>query len=170
MRRFLKAPTSTHVWLAPSAVQDILAEAKRHAPLETGGMLLGYSSPGTEPEELMVQAVTGPGPDAVHLTNRFEPDATWQQQRLAEAYERSGRTTTYLGDWHTHPGGAPTASRADRRTARRIARTQAARMPRPLMLILGVRTVGDEQQETILVYRWETRTLVAVTAEVLDTE
>jgi integrative and conjugative element protein (TIGR02256 family) len=106
-------------------------------------MLLGYISPASPPDEVVIETVIGPGPGACHYASRFEPDAAWQQSELARSYEDSGRVTTYLGDWHTHPGGLTLPSRRDRRTARAIARTAGARMPSPLMLILASTEKGD---------------------------
>ncbi|HEX3803210.1 MAG TPA: Mov34/MPN/PAD-1 family protein [Solirubrobacteraceae bacterium] len=114
-------------------MEAVLAEATLMAPLETGGMLLGYRAGGA----VVVQAVTGPGPDAKHHRAHFESDADWQQRELELIYEASGRVTTYLGDWHTHPSAPPIPSRRDRRTAQKVARTKEARSPTPLTAILG---------------------------------
>lgn len=110
-------------------------EAGRKAPLETGGVLLGWSDP--TDHEFVVCEMVGPGPRARHRHTRFVPDARWQRERIAELYASSGRTLRYLGDWHSHPGGGEQPSRRDERTARRIARARAARALRPLMLILA---------------------------------
>lgn len=103
-------------------------------PLESGGVLLGWRDQADV--ELVVVGVLGPGPGATHRRTRFSPDTDWQRKEVAAAYAASGRTVSYLGDWHSHPGGGDTPSRRDERTARRIARSRAARVPRPMMLIL----------------------------------
>jgi integrative and conjugative element protein (TIGR02256 family) len=108
-------------------------EADAHARLETGGVLLGVTAAG----DLWIEAVIGPGPAARHGQTWFVPDAAYQQERVAELYEASGRRVAYLGDWHTHPGATPALSWRDCRTLRRISRTAAARQPHPVMLILG---------------------------------
>lgn len=136
----------------------MLAEAARMAPLETGGMLLGYRVG----DEVVVQAITGPGPDAKHHRARFEPDAAWQQQELERVYAESGRITTYLGDWHTHPAGVPVPSRRDRKTARKVAREKSARAPRPLTAILG----GEMRSAAGLrLYEYRGRDFVEVSVE-----
>jgi integrative and conjugative element protein (TIGR02256 family) len=129
----------------------MVGEADVSAPKETGGMLLGYVSPNTAPEHVVIEAVIGPGPDAAHYPDRFEPDSGWQQEELARAYADSGRITTYLGDWHTHPGGVALPSRRDRRTARAIARSKAARMPHPFIVILA----SDEDGWRAAAFRYE---------------
>jgi integrative and conjugative element protein (TIGR02256 family) len=100
-------------------------------------MLLGYQTIASDIEEFVVVEVLGPGPGARHRRRRFEPDGPWQQERLEERYRSSGRVTTYLGDWHTHPRGRAAPSWRDVRCARRIARCRTSRARHPLMLIVG---------------------------------
>jgi integrative and conjugative element protein (TIGR02256 family) len=143
---------------------EMKREADVRAPRETGGILLGYVAPGTEPEDVVVEAVLGPGPNAAHYAHRFEPDSAWQQQQLAQAYAESGRLTTYLGDWHTHPGGVAVPSRRDRRTARAIARSKSARMSRPIMLILA----SEHERWRAAAYRFESGKLHSIVMNPLD--
>jgi integrative and conjugative element protein (TIGR02256 family) len=112
----------------------MVAEARRTEPLESGGVLLGWHD--HEDLEVVVASVLGPGPGATHRRARFSPDSEWQREQIAKAYEASGRTVSYLGDWHSHPGGGDAPSRRDERTTRRIARSRSARARRPVMLIL----------------------------------
>jgi integrative and conjugative element protein (TIGR02256 family) len=144
----------------------MVAEARSRSPVETGGILLGYVSTAGERDEFVVQEVLGPGPRSQHSKARFEPDGEWQQQQLALRYQESGRVTTYLGDWHTHPGGLAAPSRRDRKTARAIAKTKSARMPRPLMIILASEIAANEQEEwSVSAYRWSKGALGAVETE-----
>jgi integrative and conjugative element protein (TIGR02256 family) len=76
------------------------------------------------------------------MPDGFLPDGRWQQAELERVYAESGRVTTYLGDWHSHPEGAPIPSRKDKRTARRVARVADARAPRPLTIIVA--SAGDD--------------------------
>ena len=108
-------------------------EADDRAPLETGGVLLGIAASA----DLWIEAVVGPGPAARHGATWFIPDAAFQQDRISDLYEASGRRIAYLGDWHTHPAAAAALSWRDRRTLRKISRTPSARQPEPVMLILG---------------------------------
>lgn len=87
--------------------------------------------------EVVVIAVIGPGPRARHEALGFLPDGPWQRRELAALYRDSGRRLTYLGDWHSHPRGAPLPSDLDLETAERIAASPRAQAPRPLMVILG---------------------------------
>jgi integrative and conjugative element protein (TIGR02256 family) len=122
------------VWIPEDLVDFLFAEAKRCAPNETGGVLLGYFA--RHPRDVVVTDVIGPGPNAFHGVDRFVPDYDYQDAEVARLYEESKRRITYLGDWHSHPNGGARLSRADRRTLRRIATSIAARAPEPLMMIL----------------------------------
>ena len=135
MRAHTERLASGRLWLADDASETMLAEARRTEPLESGGVLLGWQDPAGL--ELVVARVLGPGPVATHRRTKFSPDTDWQRAEIAAAYEASGRRLSYLGDWHSHPGGGELPSRRDEKTARRIARSRSARAPRPVMLILA---------------------------------
>ena len=124
------------------------AEAERHAPRETGGVLLGYSDC-TNQRFMQIKLQVGPGPHAVHGSHRFDPDGEWQVRQVAAAYAASGRISTYLGDWHSHPHGSHRPSGLDRSTARQIALCKEARAPHPLILILH----GESGDWRLAVYR-----------------
>lgn len=133
-RSTLRRPAGpSAVLVGDGLLNDMLVEARLHAPNETGGVLLGY--PDATSGVIRVSELVSAGPDARREPHFFQPDGSWQRKQIAERYAASGRTLAYLGDWHSHPvGGGP--SPLDRSTARRIAKTRAARCPNPLMLIV----------------------------------
>jgi integrative and conjugative element protein (TIGR02256 family) len=141
------------LWILSDALARIVEEANRQAPLETGGLLLGYE----RDSEIVVTEVIGPGPAAGHGATTFIPDHEHQETELARLYEASGRRHTYLGDWHSHPGGSATLSRTDRRTLRRIARSPQARAPRPLMVVVHGGSSGEWQIAASRLLPWSIR-------------
>ncbi|GAA3163994.1 hypothetical protein GCM10010531_15190 [Blastococcus jejuensis] len=122
------------MWWAAAALEEALREAQRAYPSETGGLLLGWSG---QPGMVFISQVIGPGPGASHRATAFSPDAAWQEEQLAYAYELAGRRLQYLGDWHTHPRGTTRLSRTDRATLRHIAEHPDARAERPVMAVLA---------------------------------
>jgi integrative and conjugative element protein (TIGR02256 family) len=133
-------------------LDEMLVEGRRTFPLETGGILMGFVTA----EYTVVTSVIGPGPQAIHRRHSFTPDAKWQQGRVAELYERSGRRDTYLGDWHTHPDGSTRASLTDWVAAWTIARSRDARCPNPVMVILALTAAAAL---SVGAYRWNRRKL-----------
>jgi integrative and conjugative element protein (TIGR02256 family) len=120
------------VTLAAALREQMLTEAKQHAPRETGGVLLGVRD--TAESHVRVTELVGAGPSAKRERFRFVPDGPWQRRQIAGRYLASGRTLEYIGDWHSHPhGNGP--SRLDRATARKIARTASARCAHPIFVI-----------------------------------
>jgi integrative and conjugative element protein (TIGR02256 family) len=133
-----------------SVARAILEETRGHAPLETGGVLLGYRDGPSR--NLFVSELVGAGPGAVRESHRFQPDGPWQRARIAERYEASGRTLAYLGDWHSHPkGNGPSA--LDHGTARRIAKTARAGCRHPVFLIATSTREGWELRAYRLIRR-----------------
>lgn len=123
------------VWISTTNIEALRAEGERMYPLETGGILMGYWV--IPLREVVITDVIGPGPNAQHDIKHFIPDADYHDAEIAERYNNSGRIITYLGDWHTHPGGGSYLSHRDRTTLRAIAKYSAARAPAPLMAILA---------------------------------
>jgi integrative and conjugative element protein (TIGR02256 family) len=113
--------------------QQMCAEADARGPNETGGVLLGVAMESA----VWIEVVIGPGPTALHGRTHFVPDSDYHQEQIASAYERSGRRLSYLGDWHTHPGGGAYLSSKDSKTLRAIGRQASARQPNPIMAVLA---------------------------------
>jgi integrative and conjugative element protein (TIGR02256 family) len=93
-------------WIRADALDEVRRHARDRHPLETGGLLLGWTDDATG--DAVVAAIVGPGPAAKHGRTSFLPDHDWQRAELARRYAGSGRVHVYLGDWHTHwPAPAP---------------------------------------------------------------
>jgi integrative and conjugative element protein (TIGR02256 family) len=144
--------TTTAAWLREATRTDLLSQAKQYLPNETGGLLLGYRHSRTV---IVITDAIGPGPAANHRRTGFDPDSAWQTRQIALRYEAAGRRITYLGDWHTHPGGTTALSRTDRRTLRGIARHSEARCPAPIMAVLA-----DGEPWTIAVWQQAPRSVL----------
>ena len=97
--------------IGPEALA-IMQSYEQHArgSLEAGGFLLGrYLRRGYD---LVVDEVTVPQPDDVRSRFGFERNAG-HQRFVDEAWNRTGGTCCWLGDWHTHAEPVPTPSRVD---------------------------------------------------------
>lgn len=162
--------TAGSIWIPSVVLADLARSADTFAPLETGGVLLGYwvhAPSGTTCEaEAVVTAQIGPGPRAVHRERSFSPDHVYQEEEIARLYHESGRRWNYIGDWHTHPSGPGSLSGRDKATLRRIATTPAARAPFPVMIVLasGAPWVPCAWLAMTSRHRWWSRKPLEVTA------
>lgn len=122
-----------NIWLNKACLSQMREEASLWAPLETGGILLGYTS---AENDVVVTTVIGSGPKAKHYRHRYEHDAEYERAESSRLYMRSGNPDFYLGDWHTHPGGRARMSWLDRKTLADIVK-RGETIAGPITLILG---------------------------------
>ena len=136
-------PRELILWLPSQVRFQILDEASRRVPNETGGVLAGYWG---NSDEVVVTAASVAGADAVHSPQSFKPDALYDEEWVARRYQKTKGEEVYLGDWHTHPHTCtPYLSRADRTTLLRIARAKEARAPNAVMIVCA----GEQRDWTI---------------------
>ena len=83
---------------------------------EAGGILIGqYRGPHVE-----LVGCTLPLRGDVRTRFGFERGDAGHAARAKEAWERSGRVQTFVGEWHTHPEDHPMPSHVDLRTWDRL--------------------------------------------------
>lgn len=126
---------------------EVATLAAASYPYETGGIILGRETD----HACTVSEVIGPGPSAEHRRASFDPDHGWQVAEVARLWRDQKGKITYLGDWHSHPGGAPRPSPLDREVLRLIADTDDARCTAPVMLIAAVGARGIVESRA---YQW----------------
>lgn len=107
------------IWLSKRVAEEMHRQGQRWAPLETGGLLLGWR----DGDDRIVAGLIGAGDKAVRARHAFEPDHKFQIEELGKVFARTNGDLDYLGDWHTHPAGHVAMSWRDRRTLRVIGRT-----------------------------------------------
>lgn len=103
----------------------------RAGPREVGGWLLGYWT--GDDRHLVVTHATPPGPKG--SIGGVRVSARGHRARFDEAWTVSSGDVTFLGDWHTHPGGPVEPSDTDRRALSKLASNSDYGTPRPLMAI-----------------------------------
>ena len=123
-----------HLSLPRNLLDACQVEATRTFPLESGGVLMGER---LAQDWWRIDHVIGPGPAARHERYRFTPDPDWQHERIAERFRSTGGQSTYLGDWHSHPGARHgRLSYIDRGAARTILRSPDSQCDLVLMGIV----------------------------------
>jgi integrative and conjugative element protein (TIGR02256 family) len=109
-----------------SYVQDVPAK------LEAGGVLLGRHLLGTG--DIIVDLITAPMPSDRQSRFRFFRVRRPHQAAINRAWRTSGGTSTYLGEWHTHPEQCPTPSWIDRQNWQR--KLLVDRFTEPLFFVI----------------------------------
>lgn len=89
---------------------------------EAGGILLG-SYRGVH---IQIVACSQPLPRDRRTFVRFDRRDPGHQHLATRHWRESGRTRTFVGEWHTHPESNPSPSSLDRRTWRKVARQNVA--------------------------------------------
>jgi integrative and conjugative element protein (TIGR02256 family) len=119
--------------LVGKALLDRLHELPRR-PWEVGGWLLGYWADGRD----TIVVTHGTPPAARGTALGITISGKGHRRRFDEAWTRSNGHVTFLGDWHTHPGGPAIPSRTDHRAMRQLADDSDYGTPEPLIAIASV--------------------------------
>lgn len=125
------------VWIQESVRADLLRYRTEVFPLETGGILLGYTTENNNIRHWVITAAAGPGKFAKHDRYRFTPDDDHHISEAKRHYHQTGGHEYYIGDWHTHPNGSCLPSVLDKVTLYRNARRSDHLGFISLMLIIG---------------------------------
>ena len=100
-----------------------------HLAPESAGVLIGER----RGQHLVVCDISEPGPGDIRQRCRVDRRGAHHQLRVNEAFESSGGTHQYLGEWHTHPEDKPSPSITDRSSWKR----NVAAKESMLLLIVG---------------------------------
>lgn len=131
-RQFISADRSIGVELENLAVEAMLELCRRSAPLETGGLLIGYYSDWGD--RVVVTQIIGPPRDSQHFRFLFVRGISGLTRRLSRLWKTGAY---YVGEWHFHPFGPSDPSETDRRQIRAFARDRQLRCPHPVMVVVG---------------------------------
>lgn len=105
---------------------------------ETGGILIGRYGPEGWFADIVEATPKPKGSRSGWFW--FQRSNSGLSDLLAERW-RDG--LHYLGEWHFHPGGAPTPSRSDIHAMWRVAGDEAYHCPAPILVVVGGRPKSD---------------------------
>ncbi|MEZ6104470.1 MAG: ThiF family adenylyltransferase [Pirellulaceae bacterium] len=115
-----------------SVKANMVAEVEACPTTETGGILIGR----IEGNRAIIEQATGPGPNAVKTSTRFERDIKFAQAELNSAASRSN-PSIYLGEWHSHLVASPEPSPRDVLSMQEIAESGNYATDCPVMVVCG---------------------------------
>lgn len=142
---FKRKEKSFHIWkyskhdcsiLIPNdCMNKLLSWSKKHAPHEVGGTLIGHYTENLS-NAFVKHVIISKLEKKLH-TNKFVRPSDDDDNQLERIYIRSKGRTHYLGEWHSHPSGAPTPSNKDTSTMASIAKSNNVGTNTPVMMIVG---------------------------------
>jgi integrative and conjugative element protein (TIGR02256 family) len=112
---------------------QLVAEAERASPNETGGILVGFRAGDT----VTVVAASDAGPNAVCAPERFERDGPHCQRFLERVVHERGGGVDYVGEWHSHPRSSSQPSLRDLESLLSISHDPDYLTDRPVMVIVA---------------------------------
>jgi integrative and conjugative element protein (TIGR02256 family) len=126
----LSIGTDSYLVVRPNALETIEANVGGRSDFtEAGGILIG-SYRGNHIE---IVDCTFPKPQDVRRRTLFDRKDKGHHLAAMAAWRRSGKTETFVGEWHTHPEDHPHYSALDRRTWDNLMR----RIPEPLVFCIA---------------------------------
>jgi integrative and conjugative element protein (TIGR02256 family) len=123
-----------------TALTQMRTEVRRGARLrgptiETGGLLLGQVDDACRC--IWVDNVSGPPPDSLLSAVHFDHGLEGVEALIAYHRKRSGKLTSFLGMWHSHPNGAAEPSPTDTAAMATLVTPIANGPRRALVVIVG---------------------------------
>jgi integrative and conjugative element protein (TIGR02256 family) len=135
------------VRISQQALAGMRTEVRRGArvrgpKIETGGLLLGQIDHACQC--IWIDAVSGPPPDSLLSDVHFDHGIEGVEDLVAYHRRRTGKLSTFVGIWHSHPFGEAEPSPTDKAAMNALV-TPISRGPsRALVLIVG----GKEERWT----------------------
>jgi integrative and conjugative element protein (TIGR02256 family) len=113
---------------------------KEHYPNEYGGLLVGRYS--DDLKSVLIEESVLPM-EFKSSRFKFERGVNGLKKVLHDFFKQTP-SLFYVGEWHTHPGGAPVPSITDVAALRTIANHNEVYIENPILLIIGI---GNESYE-----------------------
>jgi predicted acylesterase/phospholipase RssA/proteasome lid subunit RPN8/RPN11 len=131
------------VRISPRAHRSIQAWIARNNRVgdphsETGGVLFGRRDPAAG--VLWVDEASGPPPDSIASPEEFVCGTEGIEERNEKVRKQTRRATSFVGMWHTHPGGPAIPSPRDVASMAELVSMEP--LPEVLMLICGEEELG----------------------------
>jgi proteasome lid subunit RPN8/RPN11 len=125
-------PSGASIWLSPNSISLMIAAAAKAGRKETGGILIGRYGPERWNADILEATPKPKGSRSGWFW--FQRSHNGLAALLAERWSDGKH---YIGEWHFHPGGAPTPSGPDIRAMEKVAGDDAYRCPSPILAIIG---------------------------------
>lgn len=136
------------VQLSDRVLREISKLARKSAPLEIGTPLIGEYS---DDQRTAYVLSTGPiPPDSTRHRFAFQRGISGLNSLFSSLFRETNGRRHYVGEWHSHPGGAPIPSSTDDENMFAIASDPKNRCPECILVIASV--ISDDVSVRVYVY------------------
>ncbi len=140
------------VTVSKACIKHMISLAKKNYPNEIGSSLVGrYSS---DKFTATVTNLAPPPPDSKGSRKSFHRGVQGTLEFFSSLFQKTKGKRHYVGEWHSHPGGSPLASRTDDITHSAIAADNDTDCRECVLLILGG-NFQDHSELQVYVYSRE---------------
>lgn len=136
------------VVIAQACFDEMVHLARSRSPNEIGTSLVGTYS-----DDAKVAYATGLAPvskDSRGARTTFQRGIAGLRRFLSTTFAASKGRTHYVGEWHSHPGGAPVPSPTDEENSMEIASDPEMRCPECILIILSLQ--GETVEPRVYVF------------------
>lgn len=139
------------VVLEDQFLTDVVNVARKHYPKEVGSPLFGsYSDDG---HKAHISGIGPLSPDSHGTRISFNRGVRGLREFFTNLFKSSQGRVHYVGEWHSHPNGAPIPSGTDHDNMMAIARDPKAECPECVLIIISIGAQTSEK--AIYVYSRE---------------
>ena len=130
--------------IGKKCIRRMMGMARKYYPNEVGTSLVGWYS--SDQYTATVTDIAPMPPDSRGSRLSFHRGVRGTREFFSSLFRKTRGKRHYVGEWHSHPGGSPIASRADDINQSAIAADRSTDCRECILLILG----GDFQSQTEL--------------------
>lgn len=131
------------VVLEAQFLTDVVQVARKHYPNEVGSPLVGsYSDDG---HEARISGIGPLSPDSRGTRFSFSRGVRGLREFFTNLFKSSKGRVHYVGEWHSHPNGAPSPSGTDHDNMMVIAHDPNAECPECILIIIGISAQSSEK-------------------------
>ena len=132
-QEFFESTTSNYLYISNDILSKIKQELSNHYPNEFGGVFVGFK----QNELIVIEDVLIPD-DFENGKTIFVRRPGTLNERLELIFNTTKGKITYIGEWHSHPGGPPNPSSTDINAMQEIADTKKIGNSNPILMIVKI--------------------------------
>ncbi|RDI09738.1 ThiF family adenylyltransferase [Flavobacterium sp. AG291] len=130
---FKQKLSDSNIYISKDILDDIKNHLNHHYPKEFGGVFVGKLFHNS----ILIEKILIPD-DYKNGRTIFVRHPGTLNQRLKSIFDTTKGKVVYIGEWHSHPDGAPLPSQTDISAMKEISETESINITSPLLMIASI--------------------------------